>query len=318
MAAATEGKYAGEFIVDDEGELSRDAVTVLSGQTLPAGRVCGVVDRGIGGIVAVLSGTSPGDGTMTDIYAGQDVEVGAYLVQCTAIASHGGVFSVTSPSGKVLPSVTMAGGSGAATTYRSSHINFTLTDGSTDFAVTALFTVTVSTTAPTVIGGTGTGTISSLALGPEAKFGRYMVINRAAVSNGGDFEIIDPDGNSIGRFLMGTGSTQSATFSNPHISFVLTDATDFILNNRFDIAVFHLLTAKAAEWDPRPTAFDGRQIVAGIAFDNYDASGGDVKGVLEVRRAQVNGAELTFKSTVSVAEQAVGKAALTAMGVVVR
>lgn len=317
MATATEGKYAGEFLVSDNGEHSRDAVTILSGQTLEAGDVVGRVKYGIGRVsIPTVVGT--GTGTVSAVFAGQDVEVGNYVLTCTEAVAHGGVFSLTTPSGLRLPDLTMTPGSGGSTVYQSSHINFTITD-STDFIVGDSFTFVVSTTAPTVIGGTGTGTLSLHTLGPDAMPGNYRIINRAVVTNGGDFEVIAPDGSSVGRFLMGTGSAGTAAFTSRQVNFSLTDATDFIVGNYFDLCVFNQLNGgKVVEWDPLPSSYDGRQHVAGIAWDNYDASDGDVRGVIECRDAVVNGEELGWKSTVSAAQRAAGKAALTAMGVVVR
>lgn len=299
-------------------ERSVEHVTVKSGENLKSGAVVGALDLGLGGIVGVLSGTSPGNGTMTDIYAGPDVEAGAYLVQCTAIAAHGGTFSITTPSGKLLPPLVMTAGAGVATQYRSRHINFTMTDGSTDFALTALWTVTVSTTAPLVLGGTGTGTISAITPGPKLKQGRYLVIVRSAVAEGGDVEVLDPDNNSIGRFLMGTTSTGSATFTSEQISFTLTDATDFIAGNRFNIASFKLATAgKVVAWDPSPSSYDGRQRVRGILLDPVNATAGDATGVVICRDAEVILSLLTFLSTVPDGEQALAASDLKALGILI-
>lgn len=317
MAVATEGKHAGEFVVTDEGEDSRDTITVLSGQVLQAGHVVGRVSTGAGRVsIPTVVGT--GNGTVSLVTAGADVEVGNYVLTCTAAVAHGGVWSLVSPSGLVLPVLTMTPGAGGATAYVSSHLRFTITDGSTDFAAGDVFTFVVSTTAPTVIGGTGTGTVSAISAGPLAQTGNYRLINREAITNGGRFELIAPDGQSLGdNFLMTAGSGTATAFTTPHLNFTLTDATDFILGNYFDIAVFNQLGGgKIVEWDP--TAADGRHEVAGIAWDNYDATSADLRGVIEVRRAVVNGEELVWKSTLSTAQQAAGKAALTAMGVVVR
>ena len=44
MPVLTEGRYAGEFVVSEgNGKISRETITVLSGQTLQAGRVLGKV-----------------------------------------------------------------------------------------------------------------------------------------------------------------------------------------------------------------------------------------------------------------------------------
>lgn len=318
-SSQTEGMHAAEHIASDINEdISNEQRTVLSGQNLAAGAVVGSVDIGIGGMVAVLSGTSPGNGTLTEISAGPDIEAGDYLVQCTVVAAHGGTFSVTSPSGKRLPDAVMTAGAGVATEYKSEHINFTLTDGSSDFALTALFTITVSTTAPVVLGGTGTGTISAITAGPEIQRGGYTVIAREAITNGGSFEVLDPNGDSLGTFLMTAGSGTATTFTSKQINFTLTDATDFIVGNRFHIAVFKTATAgKLVAWDPSPAVFDGRHLVAGVLWDAVDATTGDMVGVATVRGpvAMVR-ANLAFAATVPTAEQENAVAQLKALGIV--
>lgn len=315
----TEGMHAAEHIAGPiDINVSNEARTVLSGQNLVAGAVVGSVDLGVGGMVAVLSGTSPGNGTLTEITAGRDIEAGAYLVQCTAIATHGGTFSVTTPSGKRLPDVVMTAGAGTATDYKSTHINFTLTDGSTDFALTALFTITASTTVPVVLGGTGTGTLTAITLGREAKRGGYTVICREAITNGGSFEVIDPDGDSLGTFLMTAGSGTATAFTSPQLNFTLTDATDFIVGNRFHVAVFKLATAgKVVAWDPTLTTYDGHHNVLGVLWDAVDASAGDAPGVVTVRGpVSMVLANLTFAATVPAAEQAAAIAQLKTLGIV--
>jgi hypothetical protein len=104
---------------------------VLSGQNLKAGAVVGRVSRGIGRVsIPTVVGT--GNGTVSQVFAGPDVEVGNYVLTCTAAVANGGVFSLTSPSGKALPALTMTPGAGGTTkSTRSRHINFTITDGAT-------------------------------------------------------------------------------------------------------------------------------------------------------------------------------------------
>src|SRR3990167_3253548 len=171
MAVKTEGKLAGEFILwESEKEGSREKVTVLSGQNLDVGAILGRVALGIGRArIPAVVGT--GNGLMSLVFAGPDVELGNYVLTCKTKVTNAGVFSVVAPSGKALPDATVA------VAYVSSHINFTIADGSTDFEIGDIFTIVVSTTAPTVIGGTGTGVMTALSLGPDAKSGNYRVIN---------------------------------------------------------------------------------------------------------------------------------------------
>lgn len=310
--ASSEGKYMGEFIVCDEGEDSRDAVTVLSGQNLSAGHVVGRVDKGVGGL-AIPTVVGTGNGTMTGLLAGPDVQEGNYVVKCKTAATNGGVFSVTAPDGTLLPDATVG------TAYVSSHLSFLLNDGATDFIVNDTFTVAVAAGTTATVIGTGNGTVTAITLGPDAMPGLYLVTVTGTVTNGGVVSVTAPDGDVIVADSITAGAGGTLVVTNRQINLTVTDgSTDFAKGDIARIVVFNKVTKKVVEWDPRPTAYDGRHKVAGLAYDNYDATAGDVAGVIECRWATVNGAELTFKATISAAEKVSAKAALTAMGVVVR
>jgi hypothetical protein len=313
MASATEGNYAGGFIINDECEHSRDAATVLSGQTITCGEVVGRVDKGVGGL-AIPTVVGTGNGTMTVLKAGPDVQIGNYVLTCTVAAANAGTFSVVAPDATALPSATVG------TAYNTSHVSFLLNDGSTDFIVGDVFTIAVAASTTATVVGTGNGTATAITLGPDAKPGTYIVEVTGAVTNGGVVAITGPDGNVIAASSITAGASGTLVVTSRQVNVTITDgSTDFAKGDTFRIVVFNQVTKKVVEWDPRPTSYDGRQIVWGVAYDAYDASAADVANcVFERRRAVVNGSELAFKSTVSAAEKVSAKAALTAMGVVVR
>lgn len=315
--AITETQHAGAFILSELfGALGRAPVTVLSGQNLIAGAVAGRVSLGIGRVsIPTVVGT--GNGTASLVFAGPEVEVGNYVVTCTAAATHGGTFSVTTPSGKVLPSLTLAGGSGATSAYTSRHINFSITDGGTDFILGDAFTFAVSTTVPTVIGGTGNGVLSALSLGPDAKPGRYQIVNNVVVVGGGDMSVIGPDGNSVGGRFLWAASGSTATFTSRQINFTISDATDYIAGNFFDICVFNQLSGgKAVAWDP--TTFDGRHRVAGVLFDDVDASAGDKPGVLVSAPAIIRKGSLSWGASITSSQKESAYLDLAKLGVLAR
>jgi hypothetical protein len=141
-----------------------------------------------------------------------------------------------------------------------------------------------------------------------------------AVANGGEWEVMAPDGDlsSVQAITAGASGT-SVVSGHKHINFTITDGgTDFIKGDYFNVAVFGVATAaKVVKWDP--TATDGREDVAGIAWDTYDASAADVNGVIVARGPiAVNGAELAWITTAGAADKVNGKAKLTALGIVVR
>ena len=314
MTTLTEGQHAGEFIVSEANKTrSREAVTVLSGQTLVAGAVLGQITGGIGGApIPTVVGT--GDGPMTLLKPGPDVQSGSYLVTCTAAVAHGGVFSVVAPDGTALPALTLTPGTGNTTAYASSHLDFSITDD-TDFIVGDVFTIVVSTTAPIAI-GTGTGAMTLLSLSPEFQSGAYRVQCTAAVTNGGVFSIEAPDGSILESLTLTPGSTTTTAYASEQINFSITDATDFIVGDYFYVVVFGG-SDKVVAWDP--AGVDGRGDPYGILFDAVDASAADAGGVAIVRDAEVNADELQWGATVTAAQKAVAKSVLdVARGVVAR
>lgn len=314
--ALSEGRHAGEFLLDEIDETSLENVTVLSGQNLKAGAVVGRVKLGIGRIsVPAVVGT--GNGVASLVFAGPDVQLGSYVMTCTAAVADGGVFSLTNPAGKALPAFTMTPGSGGATVYTGREINFTITDGSSDFIVGDVFTFIVSTTAPTVLGGTGTGTISALSLGPDARPGRYQVVNIQAITNGGLWQVFNPAGNSIGEYLQTAGSTTATAFTSRQINFTITDATDFIVGNSFEVTVFNTLSGKVVAWNPVGT-FDGTHRASGILYDNVDATSADTPGVLIANFAAVMKGALEWGAAITSAQKESAYTELAARGIVAR
>lgn len=291
MAART-----GEFLLSEApGTLSRESVTIASGAgALAAGSVLGrTTKRQAAAPIPTIVGT--GTGVMSGLTFGPDVQVGAYVITLLATSATA-AFSVVAPDGTALPN------GAVATAYKSTHLSFSIADGGT-MTLGDKFTVTVTAGGtPVVVGGTGTGTCTAVTLGKLAQFGTYKVINRAVVANGGDFEVLAPDGTSIGRFLMGTSSTGAAAFTSDHVNFTLTDATDFVLGNYFNIIVAGYSAPTAALWDPASTT--GLQDAWGILLAPVDATSAAQDAVAIVRDAEVSADKLTWKSTVTAAQKA--------------
>lgn len=101
---------------------------------------------------------------------------------------------------------------------------------------------TIATTGTAVSGNTGTGTVTAVALigGILPKAGTWVLTCVEKISNGGRFSITDPDGNVLRNNLtMTAGSGVSTTFYLPEIGmkFTITDATDFEVNDAFNLVV---------------------------------------------------------------------------------
>ena len=137
MVTLTEDYRAGAAIVSEgNGLISRDRVTVLSGQNLKANAVLGRVYLGAGS--AVAGGGNTGDGAMGAITVGADAQAGDYILTVTKADTNAGDFQVVDPQGDV------AGVGTVAVAFAGGGLSFTLADGSADFVVGDAFTITVA------------------------------------------------------------------------------------------------------------------------------------------------------------------------------
>ena len=298
MATYNEPIRPYEFVLKDQGDLSYDAVTLASGAgSLVAGSVIGRVSKRLAaapipGAPNTTGGT--GTGAMSALSFGPDVQVGNYVITLLATSATA-AFSVVAPDGTALPN------GAVATAYKSSHLSFLIANGGT---MTTGDSYTVAVTAggtPVVHGGTGNGVMSAISLGKYAQRGGYRIINRVVIANGGDFEVIAPDGSVVGRFpWAASGST--ASFTSEHLNFTLSDDTDYIAGNYFNVIVAGYTAPECKLWDP--LAVDGTQEVYGIITHAADASSTTAAVNALTRIATVNAAALTWKTTVTAAQKA--------------
>ncbi len=132
----TEGQHKSEFIVSEaNGTLSRESITVLSGQNLKPGHVLGKVLDGSATGAAVAGNT--GNGTIGSVDANTSAKKGVYTLSCIEPAANGGTFSVEDPDGVTI-------GTAVVGTPYAGVIEFTIADGATDFVAGDRFTVTVA------------------------------------------------------------------------------------------------------------------------------------------------------------------------------
>jgi hypothetical protein len=136
MPELTEGQHKAEFIVTEaNGSLSRETVTVLSGQNLQPGHVLGKVSHGSATGAAVSGNT--GNGAISAVSAGNAAKAGVYVATCIEPASNSGTFSVEDPDGVNV-------GTAVVGTPFAGPVNFTIGDGSTDFVAGDRFAITVA------------------------------------------------------------------------------------------------------------------------------------------------------------------------------
>lgn len=136
MTTLTEGQHPGEFLVSEaNGSLSREKVTLLDDEIVQAGQVLGQVT--VGSVSAAADSGNTGNGTIGSVSAGTGVRAGVYVAVCVEPASNGGAFILEDPDGNVVGDAVVA----AAFTGQ---VNFTIADGSTDYAVGDRFLITVA------------------------------------------------------------------------------------------------------------------------------------------------------------------------------
>lgn len=154
---------------------------------------------------------------------------------------------------------------------------------------------------------TGNGTIAMA--GTPVITGAQLGMYSAVATDATHFAVTDPYGNALGTATAGTA------FSN-QIAFTITaGATAFAEGDEFSIEV----EALNAVYVPlNPSASDGSQSAAGIAFGFYDATNNDVSGLAVVRDCEVNGFELVWPSGATAVQIATATGQLTALGVITR
>jgi hypothetical protein len=138
MTILTEAARPGEAILHEDPR-SRDVITIMQSQTLRANQILGASTTAATVAAAVAGAGNTGNGTVTLATPAFGVlaRPGTYTLLCIEPAANGGVFAVEGPDGIV------AGRAVVGSAF-SGPINFTINDGSTDFASGDRFTVAVS------------------------------------------------------------------------------------------------------------------------------------------------------------------------------
>ena len=141
MSVLTERKYLGDWLkFEYENQFSRDVITVLAGsgaeRALLSGMVLGRITKGAATGAAVAGNT--GNGTITAApTVGQAAKPGVYQLVCIEPATNAGKFTVEDPDGILIGVATVG-------VQFSTHLTFTIADGSTDFVSGDAFTITVA------------------------------------------------------------------------------------------------------------------------------------------------------------------------------
>jgi hypothetical protein len=148
-------------VILKEGEFRDELLTFGGAGTVLAGTI--LARKAVNdAVVAAADGGNTGDGTVTlaTVAPGAIVPlVGAYNLEVTEAVVNGGVLKLVDPNGaQVGANLIMTVGAGAATVFEIAGLQFTVTDGATDFIVGDKFSLTVAANGkmvPYAIAGAG-------------------------------------------------------------------------------------------------------------------------------------------------------------------
>lgn len=162
--------------------------------------------------------------------------------------------------------------------------------------------------------GDGTCTLASPAYGTGVQEGTYIVRLLEGVAQGGNFQVIRPDGTIDGIAVIGTAY-------EGQIQFTLADgSTDFSDDAQFTLAVAIANATNSGTYIAfNHDGTEGSQIPGGILWDAVTTgSGADGEAVAIVRDAEVNGGDLVWSADIEAGEITTATTHLAALGIIVR
>lgn len=138
MTIKTEGVYAGEFLLSEaNGTRSREEVVIAAGSgILKAGTLIALITAA-NALTPTADGGNTGNGTIGSVTVTSMAITGNYILTITEAAANGGKFELVDPTGALV------GEGSVGQVFTGGGLTFTLSDGSTDFAVDDSFTLVV-------------------------------------------------------------------------------------------------------------------------------------------------------------------------------
>lgn len=185
--------------------LWRDAtINFPSALTYASGTILAYESDALTVTASAVTGTGNGTVTAATVVTGPVVPlVGAYTLTVNTAVANGGKWTLKDPNGQEVDSnLIMTVGAGAATVFKAGGLQFTITDGSTDFAAGDTATLTVASLGKYVaFSGTGAGgaqIASAVLTYPITSAGSGDVAARVLISGTVNFNrlIIQADGNN--------------------------------------------------------------------------------------------------------------------------
>ena len=149
-------------------------------------------------------------------------------------------------------------------------------------------------------------------VGPSAKTGNYRIVCIEPATNGGIFEVSDPEGVQIGKVAVG------ATFNN-QIKFVIADATDFAAGDAFTVTVTRESVKDEQFKALDMAATDGASDAAAIIIYPITTDGSTTKrAAIIARSAEVRASDLKWPAGISAAQKAAKIEDLRKLGIILR
>lgn len=287
MATYSEPVRSYEAVLSDQGNISYENVTVGVAADLVAGAILGK-KKFVQAAAPIPTIVGTGSGLMSALIFGPDVQVGSYVITLLATSATA-AFSVVCPDGTALPN------GAVGTAYKSTHLNFLVSNGGTMTAADK-YTVVVSAAGTPVIVGTGSGAMSGITLGKYAQLGTYRV-TVMATSSTGELQVIAPDGRKLAYGKIGTA------YTSDHVNFSVADGGTMTVGDYYNIVVANQSAVTGYYYAYDPTAVDGTQEPCAVLVEPASAASVAASANALVRLGEVKSDNLTWKATVSAAQK---------------
>ncbi len=139
---------------------------------------------------------------------------------------------------------------------------------------------------------TGNGTVTVVTASKNAQIGVYTIICVEAVTNGGIFQVKDPNGRLISEVTIPAGAGATVDFVNDEINGTITDgSTDFALGDFFTVTT---IAGSGKYVLVLSTAVDGSQNPVAILAEDAAAAAADVDNAAIYVAGEFNTAKLVF------------------------
>ena len=287
MATYSEPVRSYEAVLSDQGNISYENVTVGVAADLVAGAVLGK-KKFVQAAAPIPTIVGTGSGLMSALIFGPDVQVGSYVITLLATSATS-AFSVVCPDGTALPN------GAVGTAYKSTHLNFLVSNGGT-MTTGDKYTVVVSAAGTPVIVGTGSGAMSGITLGKYVQLGTYRV-TVMATSSTGELQVIAPDGRKLAYGKIGTA------YTSDHVNFSVADGGTMTAGDYYNIIVANQSAVTGYYYAYDPTAVDGTQEPCAVLVEPASAASVAASANALVRLGEVKSDNLTWKATVTAAQK---------------